>query len=156
MGAFETASCAKLLIPRDFEPGALLSALSDGFAEDELVVTGGESRERSRRFEIAGVEICVIVLEKLDERVGVAFRVSAGIRGVATGFGAEQRRIFDERLVCFFAAANPERVESERERWRSRRWRSGLRHRRRYRLWRTIRRGRAVSGVCDESWRGRR
>src|SRR6267154_1508158 len=110
MGAFETASCAKLLIPRDFEPGALLSALSDGFAEDELVVTGGESRERSRRFEIAGVEICVIVLEKLNERVGVAFRVSAGIRCVATRFGAEQRRIFDERLVGFFAAANPERV----------------------------------------------
>ena len=61
-----------------------MSALSNGFAEDELVVTGGESWERPRRFEIAGVEIGVIVLEELDERVGIAFRVSAGIGGVAT------------------------------------------------------------------------
>ena len=98
-------SCAKLLIPRNFKPGALLSALSNGFAEDEFVVTGGESGERSRRLVIAGVEIGVIVLEKLNERVGIAFRVSAGIRGVATRCGVEQRRIFDERLVCFFAAA---------------------------------------------------
>src|SRR5258707_15871331 len=110
MGAFETASCAKLLVPRNFEPGALFCALGNGFAEDELVVTGRESGERPRRFEITGVEICVIVLEKLNERVGIAFRVSAGISGVATSFRAEQRRIFDERLVRFFAAANPERV----------------------------------------------
>src|SRR5256885_15461492 len=110
MGAFETASCAKLLIPRNFKPGALLSALGNGFAEDELVMTGGESWERPRRFEIAGVEIGVKILEELDEGVGIAFRVSARIRGVATRCGAEQRRIFDERLVGFFAAANPKRV----------------------------------------------
>src|SRR6266571_1844563 len=89
---------------------ALCGALRDGFAEDEFVVARRKSWERPRRFEIAGVEIRVIVLEKLNERVGIAFRVSAGICGVATGLGAEQRRIFDERLVCFFAAANPKRV----------------------------------------------
>jgi hypothetical protein len=73
-------------------------------------VAGGESRKRSRRFEIAGVEICVVVLKELDERVGVAFRVPTGISGVPARGRAEQRWILDERLVCFLAAANPKRV----------------------------------------------
>src|SRR5579862_4640465 len=98
------------LIPLERGPGAGLRALLDGFAEDELVVASGEGWEFARGAEVAGGDVVVEVVEELDEGVGIAFGVSAGIRGVGASRGCQQRRILNKDTVGFIAAADPQRV----------------------------------------------
>jgi len=73
-------------------------------------MTGGEGGKPRCGFEVAGGNVVVKVVEELDEGVGIAFGVSAGIGGVGASFGSEERRILDQFTVGFIAAADPESV----------------------------------------------
>src|ERR1043166_5489563 len=104
------SGCATGLVPVELGPGTGLGAFLDGVAEEQFVVTGLESRESGRGAEVACGNVVVKVVEELDERVGIAFGVSAGIGGIGTSLGSEERRILDEFAVRFVAAADPEGV----------------------------------------------
>src|SRR6478609_3831671 len=78
------------LVPVEFGPRTGLGGFLDGFAEKKFVVAGGEGGEAARGFEVAGSDVVVEVMEKLDEGVGVAFGVAAGVGGIGASGRAEQ------------------------------------------------------------------
>jgi len=73
-------------------------------------VSGFESRESARSFEVAVGQIGVKILKQLEEGVGIAFGMSRGVGGVVARFRGLQPWTLGKQFARTVATTNPEIV----------------------------------------------
>src|SRR6476619_7382745 len=95
------------LVSDNLDPAALAVAAQNRLAQRDFAVSVGEGRERSRRLEVASLDVLVNGAEELLERVREALVVSAGIVSEATHALAQEGGIAQQLLVGPVAVSQP-------------------------------------------------